>query len=344
MKSALHTLACAAALVVGPSGSTPARDLTPTLGLFVGVDDYASRAWPDLRGAEHDARELRDRLAPSAELLLGSAASGRALRDALDRLHERVAASTSRPRVVIALAGHTTRLLDAAPHADEADGRDEAYCAVDALPDGRGTLRDDELVERLRALLATGAEVLFLADTCHAGGLVDELLLDREGLYAGLASREIELAAERGSSGSFSAACLRVLEHRGPTGWGKLLAQIEREFHDDEHAHGQTPVLLGATRDEAAVDALPNWVRELDQAWRVNSHAERAHTFNALRIRWRESPATTCDALSRAFALGALHPNSEHALRPALRGIRCQTPVRESTNDGCQGCASRRDW
>ncbi|MEM6896908.1 MAG: hypothetical protein AAF576_05980, partial [Pseudomonadota bacterium] len=69
-------------------------------------------------------------------------------------------------------AGHGAQVT--ALGGDEPDGLDEVFLPVDArlAPDGyQNLIRDDEIGARIDAMVARGAHVWLIADTCHAGSL-----------------------------------------------------------------------------------------------------------------------------------------------------------------------------
>jgi len=124
--------------------------------------------WPEFQKAQaeltrNDARDLAQRgVTP-----LGGPTRGLILEE-LDRL---VRVAKSGEQVFIAMSGHgeqqrTDRLQQ------EPDGFDETFIPIDSVlrPNGQfeGAVVDDEIGQRVEALLANGVQVVFVGDFCHS--------------------------------------------------------------------------------------------------------------------------------------------------------------------------------
>lgn len=140
--------------------------------LVVGVDLY--RSVPPLRGAVADAEDmdlaLRKVGVEDRALLIDGAATRDAIFGALDGLAERSGAGDL---VLLHIAGHGSsepeRIKGTKPN-----GREEVYLLAGFDSRGPGTrerIFGDEFKAAIQRIEATGANVVFVADTCHAGGM-----------------------------------------------------------------------------------------------------------------------------------------------------------------------------
>jgi caspase domain-containing protein len=152
--------------------SSGARTDGRILALIVGIDDY--QKVPRLKGAVADARDIERSLRASGvtrtTVLLDRAATRAAVSD---KVRELVDEARAGDLVIIALAGHGAQEPSQAPTQENA-GKDEIFVLAGFDPDGPGVrerLLDKEIFWWLSRLDAKGASVLFVADTCHSGGL-----------------------------------------------------------------------------------------------------------------------------------------------------------------------------
>ncbi|WP_181699753.1 caspase family protein [Chthonobacter albigriseus] len=140
--------------------------------ITVGVDLY--RSVPPLRGAVADAEDvdlsLRKVGVEDRVLLTDGAATRSAIFDAIDGLAER---SGPGDLVLLSIAGHGSsepeRIKGTKPN-----GREEVYLLAGFDSRGPGTrerIFGDEFKVAIQRIEARGANVIFVADTCHAGGL-----------------------------------------------------------------------------------------------------------------------------------------------------------------------------
>lgn len=167
--------------------------------VLIGVTDYdpsVARLAPRLDGPGNDvalmwdlAREagvpaenitvLTDAHAPLSDVIMGLAIrpTYTAILSALDGLGARISEGDE---VLIFMAGHGAQLpVEDSRTADtEPDGLDEVFLPADFAirrTDGIArpvnAIRDDELGARIDRMLARGARVWLVADTCHAGSL-----------------------------------------------------------------------------------------------------------------------------------------------------------------------------
>jgi hypothetical protein len=152
--------------------SAGARPDGRVLALIVGIDDY--QKVPRLKGAAADARDIDRSLSASGvthtTLLIDRAATRAAVSD---KVRELVDEARAGDLVIIAFAGHGAQEPSQAPTADNG-GKDEIFVLAGFDPDGPGVrerLLDKEIFWWLSRLDAKGASVVFVADTCHSGGL-----------------------------------------------------------------------------------------------------------------------------------------------------------------------------
>lgn len=165
------------AIVAFPAPAAHGRTIEAPAGgtvraVVVGIDLY--RNVPPLRGAVADAEDLSLSLrvvgARDVTLLTNGAASR-------DRVLAAISDVTARTGpgdlVVLSVAGHGSsepeRVKGSKP-----GGRDEVYVLAGfdtRLPGSRERIFGDEFKALIRRIEGRGADILFIADTCHAGGL-----------------------------------------------------------------------------------------------------------------------------------------------------------------------------
>ncbi|MDR9813040.1 caspase family protein [Rhizobium hidalgonense] len=144
--------------------------------VLIGIDLY--RNVPPLHGAVADAEDLSLSLrsvgVEDMTLLKNGAADREGIFHAIEAVTERAGAGDL---VVLGIAGHGSsepeRVKGSKP-----SGRDEVYVLAGfdtRLPGSRERIFGDEFKVLIRNLEAKGADVLFIADTCHAGGMTREV-------------------------------------------------------------------------------------------------------------------------------------------------------------------------
>jgi hypothetical protein len=173
---AVRLLLCASALILLGPADARAQLAPPGQGviraLVIGADHYASHK--SLRGAVADARDLEQSLRKGGvrdlTVLIEEQASRRDTQAAMDRL---VASAGPGDLVVISFAGHGSQSPERVKGSDP-DGMDEVF----VLPafDSRGPATAERILDKeinvwLKRIEQKGAHTLFLADTCHGGGL-----------------------------------------------------------------------------------------------------------------------------------------------------------------------------
>ena len=151
--------------------------------LLIGVQDYPNLAEPlHLRAPAADVARLRTALTASgmrhdAITVMTEREGRRPTRAAiLAALDELAATAGPQDRVLVYFSGHGSQAPARRP-GREPDGLEELFLAADTRRwDGGagrvpGAIADFELEAALQAIRAKGAEVWFVADACHAGGL-----------------------------------------------------------------------------------------------------------------------------------------------------------------------------
>ncbi len=161
-------LATLAANIYAPGGGS-------IRALIVGIDTYT--AVPKLKGAVADARDLASSLKSAGvsdqniALILESAATRARLLAEMKRLVE---ASAAGDLVVVAFAGHGGRVPEMYKNT-KPDGMDEAYILTkfdnNVSAGASELLAGPEIKHWIGLLDDKGVDVLFIADTCHGGGL-----------------------------------------------------------------------------------------------------------------------------------------------------------------------------
>jgi len=159
--------------------------------LIVGINDYSARSIPTLKGARADAEDLYATLisagVPEASIRLlidpanaGAAAPGN--REAPTRhnfeaaINWLVAASKPGDLAIISFAGHGSQEPELVK-GSESDGMDEIFLLKDfdrVKPGINEKIIDDEMNHWLKQLNDSKVEVLYIADTCHGGGMLRE--------------------------------------------------------------------------------------------------------------------------------------------------------------------------
>jgi hypothetical protein len=166
---ALQAGAAAGAPMLAPAGGE-------VRALVVGIDDYLLER--RLKGAVADARDLEAALrragVTNLDVLIDAEATRPRLIAAMGRLIDQTRANDL---VIISFAGHGTQRPESV-RGSKPDGLDEAFVLHDF--DRTSTKRNPDLVigpemrHWLGQLEAKGAEAVFIADTCHGGGLSRE--------------------------------------------------------------------------------------------------------------------------------------------------------------------------
>jgi hypothetical protein len=142
------------------------------LALVIGIDAYQN--YPHLKGAVADARDIEGSLLRAGIIkmttLIDAAVTREAVTTAMERLIEQ---ARSGDLVIITYAGHGSQEPARVVTADNG-GKDEVFILAGFAEDGPGQqerILDKEIFAWLSRLDAKGATVIFLADSCHGGGM-----------------------------------------------------------------------------------------------------------------------------------------------------------------------------
>ncbi len=143
--------------------------------LVVGINEYSSRSVPTLKGAAADARDLETTLRSAGvsdlTVLIDTNATRRSFEATMNRL---IDASRTGDLVIISFAGHGSQQPELVK-GSETDGMDEIFLLSGFAGAGPGTVEriiDDEMNHWLLQLAKKKVDVLYIADTCHGGGMM----------------------------------------------------------------------------------------------------------------------------------------------------------------------------
>jgi hypothetical protein len=142
--------------------------------LIVGIDNYANVR--RLKGAVADAKDLSNALlkggVSDVKVLIDQDATRPAVLVELERLVDQ---AQTKDLVFISFAGHGSQRPESVPHS-KPDGLDEAYILQRFDPGSNARNPDliigPEMKHYLAKLEAKNVDVIFIADTCHGGGLI----------------------------------------------------------------------------------------------------------------------------------------------------------------------------
>jgi hypothetical protein len=161
---------CVAWAQLAPPGAGELR------ALVIGIDHYATRR--SLRGAVADARDVEQALRKGSvrdlTVLIDADATRARVQAAMEHL---VASARPGDLIFISFAGHGAQMPERIKGSDP-DGVDEVFVLTkfdDRGPDTAERVLDKEINVWLKRLEQKRAYTLFLADTCHGGGLTREV-------------------------------------------------------------------------------------------------------------------------------------------------------------------------
>ncbi|CAN7724964.1 caspase family protein [Bradyrhizobium sp. LjRoot220] len=143
--------------------------------LVVGINKYTARSIPTLKGAVADARDLEKTLRAAGvsdlTVLIDAEADRRRFEGAMNRLVE---VSRSGDLAIISYAGHGSQTPELVK-GSEFDNKDEVFLLSGFESVGPKTAErvvDDEMNHWLLQLQKKKVDVLYVADTCHGGGMM----------------------------------------------------------------------------------------------------------------------------------------------------------------------------
>jgi hypothetical protein len=160
-----------------PAAARTVQLLAPGSGqvraLVIGIDQYKSVR--PLKGATADARDIEQTLRGAGvgdlTVLIDDNATRANVEAAFNHLIE---SSKAGDLVIISFAGHGSQEPEHVK-GSEADGMDEIFLLTKFDYSGKGTgerIIDDEINAWLKRLQKKNADILFIADTCHGGGML----------------------------------------------------------------------------------------------------------------------------------------------------------------------------
>jgi Caspase domain len=146
------------------------------LALVIGIDAYKN--FNHLNGAVADARDIEASLRRSGISEITTLIDAEVTRSAVTAAMERLIGQVrSGDLVIITYAGHGSQ-QPALTKTAENGGKDETFVLAGFAQEGAGLqerLLDKEIFAWLSQLNAKGATVIFLADSCHGGGMSKEI-------------------------------------------------------------------------------------------------------------------------------------------------------------------------
>ena len=153
----------------GPEGGT-------VRGLIIGIDAY--RHYTKLKGAVADARDIEGALRRMGTTDVTALIDAQADRASVLREIDKLVART-RPNdlIVLSIAGHGTQEPERVK-GSEPDGMDNVFLLPEFQPTAAGSqqrILGKEFNHFIKQLELRGAHVMFIADTCHGGGMAREI-------------------------------------------------------------------------------------------------------------------------------------------------------------------------
>ena len=143
-------------------------------GLVVGIDDYVGTA-NDLDGAANDADDIAQSLKGAGAEEVVRLINDDARKDRIVAAWEGlVAKAKAGDTIVFTYAGHGSQEPEPKGRHDEADGLNENFLLGHFIPVGPATrerILDDEVFEWMQEADKKGVKVVFVADSCHSGGM-----------------------------------------------------------------------------------------------------------------------------------------------------------------------------
>jgi len=212
----------------------PARSDGVVRALAIGIDRYKHPdVMPTLEGAVADATDIAAAVRKSGSADVTLLLDAQVTRAAVTRsMQDLIARTRFGDLVVVSFAGHGTQDIEQVA-GSEPDGLDEYFVLHGFGPDGGGErIVDDQMFDWLKSLSDKGAGVIFLADSCHGGGMT-KASDPRAGRLSVRGVKRVTRAAEAGPGHYF----IEGLD--GITGELR-----QRQWQADEQAAAQIPGLL----------------------------------------------------------------------------------------------------
>src|SRR5262245_49794394 len=184
--------------------TVPQVEAAELYGMVVGIDDYVGTA-NDLDGAVNDASDVAKSLkglgAKDVVALFNAEATKGRIFSAWEDL---VAKTKPGDTIIFSYAGHGGQEPEPQGRHDESDGMNENFLLGGFAPTGPGTkerVLDDEVFEWMKEADDKGVKVIFVADSCHSGGMERSASASgvkfRKGRFAAIAGDELPLPDEK---------------------------------------------------------------------------------------------------------------------------------------------------
>ena len=145
-------------------------------GLIIGIDTYEHVR--KLKGAVADARDIESSLQSMGVSDITTLIDARANRESvIQTIGDLVLRTRANDLIVISIAGHGAQEPETLK-GSEPDGLENVFLLSGFEPTARGSqqrILGSEFNHFIRQLELRGAKVLFVADTCHGGGLAREI-------------------------------------------------------------------------------------------------------------------------------------------------------------------------
>ena len=169
--AALLSRILAASVLAAVPFHTGAADL---YGLVIGINAYQA-PYPSLEGAVNDAKDIAEALRRGQPRRLVVLLDQQATKAAIERTwKEFVSEARAGDIIVFSYAGHGGQEPVPPGHTEEPDGQNQTFLLSGFQPVGVGfkeRIVDDEINLWLKQADDKGIRVVFLADSCHSGGM-----------------------------------------------------------------------------------------------------------------------------------------------------------------------------
>jgi hypothetical protein len=193
-------LAALALALMAPSQAHAAE----LYGMVVGIDDYIGTV-NDLDGAVNDASDVAKSLDGLGAKEVVTLFNGDATKEHIfSSWNELVAKAKSGDTIVFSYAGHGGQEPEPPGRHDEADGMNETFLLGGFAAEGPGTkqrILDDEVFEWMKEADDKKVKVIFVADSCHSGGMERSASASgvkfRKGRFAAIAGDQLTFPPEK---------------------------------------------------------------------------------------------------------------------------------------------------
>jgi hypothetical protein len=173
-------------------------------GMVVGIDDYIGTV-NDLDGAVNDASDVAKSLNELGAKEVVTLFNGDATKEHIfSSWNELVTKAEPGDTIVFSYAGHGGQEPEPPGRHDEADGMNENFLLGGFAAEGPGTkqrILDDEVFEWMKEADDKKVKVIFVADSCHSGGMERSASASgvkfRKGRFAAIAGDQLTFPPEK---------------------------------------------------------------------------------------------------------------------------------------------------